>query len=108
MGRPAAGAILFASSSGVVGDLHPVLAFSAGLILAGGVHAVKTAARPMVTTTTAGVGNWLVSLVEDIIALIAAIMAILLPIVVTLVIIGLLLLFVWWQSRRRRVKTVTA
>ncbi len=108
VGRPAAGAILFASSSGVVGDLHPVLAFSAGLILAGGVHAVKTAARPVVTTTTAGVGNWLVSLVEDIIALIAAILAILLPIVVALVIIGLLLLFVWWQSRRRRVKTVTA
>lgn len=108
VGRPAAGAILFASSSGVVGDLHPVLAFSAGLILAGGVHAVKTAARPMVTTTTAGVGNWLVSLVEDIIALIAAILAILLPIVVALTIIGLLLLFVWWQSRRRRVKTVTA
>lgn len=108
VGRPAAGAILFASSSGVVGDLHPVLAFVAGLLLAGGVHAVKTAARPMVTTTTAGVGNWLVSLVEDILALIAAILAILLPIVVALAIICLLLLFVWWQSRRRRVKTVTA
>jgi hypothetical protein len=107
VGRPAAGAILFASSSGVVGDLHPVLAFVAGLLLAGGVHAVKTAARPAVTATTAGVGNWLVSLVEDILALIAAILAILLPIVLALAIICLLLLFVWWQSRRRA-KTVTA
>lgn len=84
-----------------------MLAFVAGLLLAGGVHAVKTAARPVVTTTTAGVGNWLVSLVEDILALIAAILAILLPIVVALVIICLLLLFVWWQSRRRA-KTITA
>jgi hypothetical protein len=101
VGRPAAGAILFASSSGVVGDLHPVLAFIAGLFLAGGVHAVKTAARPLVTTTTVGTGNWVVSLVEDIIALIAAVLAILLPIIVVLAVIFMLLFFVWWQSRRR-------
>lgn len=108
VGRPAAGAILFASSSGAVGDLHPVLAFVAGLILAGGVHAVKTAARPVVTTTTAGVGNWVVSLIEDILALITAILAILLPILVMLALIFLFLLFVlWWQSRRRS-KALTA
>ena len=101
VGRPAAGAVLFASSSGVVGDLHPVLAFIAGLILAGSVHAVKTAARPVVTTTTAGFGNWMVSLVEDILALIAAVLSILLPIFVALAVIFLLLLFVWWKNRRR-------
>jgi hypothetical protein len=101
VGRPAAGAILFASSSGAVGDLHPVLAFIAGLILAGGVHAVKTAARPVVTTTTAGVGNWMVSLIEDVLALIAAVLSILLPIFVAVSIIFLLLLFVWWKTRRR-------
>lgn len=101
-GRPVAGAILFAASSGVVGDLHPALAFIAGLILAGGVHAVKTTARPMVTATTAGMGNWVVSLLEDVLALIAAVLSILLPIIVALSIIFLFLLFVWWQSRRRR------
>jgi hypothetical protein len=101
VGRPAAGAVLFAASSGVVGDLHPVVAFVAGLILAGSVHAVKTAARPMVTATTAGVGNWMVSLIEDILALITAILAILLPILVVLIIGFLLLVFVWWRGRRR-------
>jgi hypothetical protein len=101
VGRPAAGAVLFASSSGVVGDLHPVLAFIAGLILAGSVHAVKTAARPVVTTTTAGFGNWAVSLIEDVLALVAAVLSILLPIFVALAIIFLLLLFVWWKNRRR-------
>lgn len=108
VGRPAAGAVLFAASSGVVGDLHPALAFIAGLILAGSVHAVKTAARPMVTTTTAGVGNWVVSLAEDVIALIAAVLSILLPIIVALTILFLLLAFVWWHSRRRRSKAVAA
>ena len=52
IGRPAAGAILFAASSGVVGDLHPVFAIVAGLLLAGGVHAAKSVARPAVTVTT--------------------------------------------------------
>jgi hypothetical protein len=102
VGRPAAGAILFAASSGVVGDLHPVLALVAGLLLAGGVHVAKTAARPAVTATTAGTGNWFVSIVEDILALIGTIMAILLPILVVLIVIFLAGLFLWWRSRRPR------
>lgn len=100
-GRPVAGAVLFASSSGVVGDLHPVIAFVAGLFLAGGVHTVKSAARPVVTATTAGTGNWAVSIFEDVLALIGAVLAILLPILVVLVIGFALLMFVWWRNRRR-------
>ncbi len=107
IGRPAAGAILFASSSGVVGEIHPVLAVIAGLLLAGSVHAVKTTARPFITASTAGTGNWLVSLLEDVLALITTIMAILLPILVALMIILTLLLFVWWRSRRRVKAPVT-
>ena len=57
IGRPLAGAVLFAASSGVVGDLHPVVAFSAGLIIAGGVHTVKTVTRPAVTAATGGMGT---------------------------------------------------
>ncbi|MEW5958948.1 MAG: DUF4126 domain-containing protein [Chloroflexota bacterium] len=101
IGRPLAGAILFAAGSGVVGDLHPVLAIIAGLILAGGVHAAKAVARPAVTATTGGLGNWAVSLIEDILALISTILAILVPVIVVLVTVFLLLLILWWQSRRR-------
>lgn len=101
VGRPVAGAVLFAASSGVVGDLHPVVAFIAGLLLAGTVHTVKTTARPLVTASTAGTGNWVVSVIEDVLALIAAIMAILLPILVGLTIIFLLLSYLWWRHRRR-------
>ena len=100
IGRPAAGAILFAASSGVVGDLHPVLAMSAGLLLAGGVHAAKTAVRPAVTVSTAGTGNWLVSILEDVLSLIGTIMAILLPILIMLTVIFFFILFLWWRSRR--------
>src|SRR5690606_28351542 len=64
--RPAAGAILFAGSANVITEIHPVLALGAGLLIAGGVHATKTAARPVVTVTTAGVGNPIVSALEDV------------------------------------------
>ena len=79
IGRPLAGAILFAAGSGLVGELHPVLALVAGLLIAGGVHAAKTAARPVVTAITGGMGNWLVSMLEDLLSLIIVILAILLP-----------------------------
>ena len=104
IGRPLAGAVLFAAGSGAVGDLHPVLAIIAGLILAGGVHAAKSVARPAVTATTGGMGNWVVSLIEDVLALIGTILAILVPIIVVLITVFLLLLIFWWRSRRR-VKT---
>jgi len=105
IGRPLAGAILFASTSGVIGDLHPVLAVGAGILLAGGVHTVKTVTRPVVTATTAGTGNWLVSFIEDILALIGAVLAILIPILVALTIGFMLLFFVWWRGRQRRKAT---
>lgn len=104
IGRPLAGAILFAAGSGVVGELHPVLAFIAGLLIAGGVHTVKTVARPAVTATTGGTGNWLVSLLEDGLSLVLAIMAILVPILV-LLFIGVILLLVVKNTGSRSVNT---
>ena len=99
-GRPLAGAILFAAGSGLVGELHPVLAFIAGLLIAGGVHAAKTAARPVITLVTGGMGNWLVSLLEDVLSFIIVVVAILLPLLVLLVIAALVLLFVWVAGNR--------
>ena len=67
--RPAAGAILFAASTGAVTNIHPIVAMIAGLLVAGGVHTAKAAAvRPAVTVTTGGVGNIPVSIAEDIVA----------------------------------------
>jgi hypothetical protein len=99
--RPVAGAILFAAGSGAVGEVHPVLAVICGLLVAGGVHAVKATARPAVTATTGGFGNWLVSLSEDIVAFVTTVMAILVPILLVLLMALFLLSLAWWWSKRR-------
>ncbi len=100
--RPAAGAILFAASANVITDLSPVLALILGLLLAGSVHATKGAVRPAVTATTFGAGNWLVSLVEDIIAAILSVLALIIPILIGLAALVLVILLLTMMIRRRR------
>jgi hypothetical protein len=100
--RPAAGAIVFAASARVITDVHPALALACGLLVAGGVHVVKSAAvRPFVTATTAGAGNVPVSIAEDVISTVVSILAIVLPIVVALVVIALAVLVYQWWARRK-------
>jgi hypothetical protein len=86
--RPAAGAILFAASAQTITDVHPVLSLAAGLLVAGGVHAVKAlAVRPAVTATTAGVGNVPVSIAEDAIATILSIVSVVVPVLITAIVV---------------------
>ena len=99
--RPVAGAIVFAASAQVITEIHPVLALAAGLLVAGGVHAVKSAAiRPAVTATTAGTGNVAVSAAEDILATILSILAVLVPVALTAIIIVITAWIVWLLWRR--------
>ena len=91
--RPAAGAILFAASSNVIADVHPVLAMICGILVAGTIHVVKATARPLVTVTTAGTANPLVSTAEDITSGIVSLISILVPIVaLVLIVFGVLLI----------------
>jgi len=94
--RPTAGAIVFASSANVITNINPILALALGLVVAGGVHAVKSAAvRPMVSATTAGTGNIAISVVEDIVSTFVSIISVIVPFllfVIALVILGWLLL----------------
>jgi hypothetical protein len=99
--RPVAGAVLFAASAGVISEAHPVLAMIAGLLVAGGVHAVKATARPIVTTTTAGVANPVVSTVEDVASLVLAVLAIVVPILGLLLLVLVLFWFFRWRRRKR-------
>jgi hypothetical protein len=101
--RPAAGAIAFAASANVITDINPVLALACGLLVAGSVHTVKAAAvRPAVTAATAGAGNIPVSIAEDIIATIASILAVVLPIIAAALALIMLTLAIWWWSNRRQ------
>jgi hypothetical protein len=102
--RPAAGAILFAANANVVTNIHPVLALACGLVLAGGVHAVKATARPVVTATTAGVGNAFVSTLEDILATVVSVLSILIPVLMAIILVILLATLGWflWRRHQRR------
>ena len=99
--RPTAGAILFAASVGTAGRVDSVLAIICGLLLAGGVHATKATARPLVTATTAGTMNPVVSTVEDGVSLIVSILAIVAPIIGVILVVLIAIWFIRWWLRRR-------
>jgi hypothetical protein len=115
--RPAAGAVLFAASSNVISDIHPVLAIVCGILVAGSVHLVKSAAiRPTVTAVTAvpsgGVAtvpaNIVVSTLEDIVAIITSLLAVLVPMILALVLLIAVVAIAWWLLNQQRARNARA
>ncbi|GIK57099.1 MAG: DUF4126 domain-containing protein [Chloroflexi bacterium] len=101
--RPAAGAILFAASANLITEIHPAVSLIAGLLVAGGVHTVKMTARPVVTASTVGTGNWAVSLLEDVTAVVVTLLAIFVPILAAILfIIGGVAVIRFIRRRQRR------
>ncbi|PKO10264.1 MAG: DUF4126 domain-containing protein [Chloroflexi bacterium HGW-Chloroflexi-2] len=101
--RPTAGAIVFAASANVLTEVSPILSLACGLLVAGSVHAVKSAMiRPAVTATTAGVGNVPVSVLEDVVSTIVSVLSVLVPI---LVVVFLIILIAWIISNRQKRKS---
>jgi hypothetical protein len=99
--RPAAGAIAFAASAKVITEINPVLALACGLLVAGSVHAVKSAAvRPVVTATTGGAGNVPVSIAEDVASTVVSLLAVIFPILVGILLIIVLAFVIWWFWER--------
>lgn len=99
--RPAAGAIAFAASAKVVNDVHPILAIVAGLLVAGSVHAAKSAVvRPAVTATTGGVGNIPVSIAEDVAATTVSILAVVIPTLIVMILIVVTSYLIWRVLRK--------
>jgi hypothetical protein len=99
--RPAAGAIAFAASARVINDVHPILAMVAGLLVAGSVHAAKSAVvRPAVTATTGGAGNIPVSIAEDIAATAVSILAVVIPTLIVMILIVVTAYIIWRVWRR--------
>jgi hypothetical protein len=99
--RPTAGAVLFAASTDVVTNIHPVVALIAGLLISGSVHAVKSAAlRPVVTATTGGAGNVPVSIAEDVVATVISILAVVIPVIIAALIVLITAWLIWLLWRR--------
>jgi len=115
--RPVAGAILFAASTNVVGGIHPVLAMACGVLVAGSVHVVKSAAiRPTVTAVTAapsgGVAtvpaNIAVSTLEDIVALATSLVAVIVPILLAMVLVIAVVTIAWWLLNQQHARNARA
>lgn len=104
---PIAGAVVFASQSNVIGNIHPLLALGAGAIVAGGFHGSRAAIRPVATATTVGFGNPIISFIEDVIALLLSILAFFAPLVGFLLFLVLVFLIVKSvRSVRRRMGAI--
>jgi hypothetical protein len=107
--RPVAGAVVFAASAQVITEIHPIISMAAGLLVAGGVHAVKsTTVRPVVTATTGGAGNVPVSIAEDIISTVLSILSVIIPILVGMFVILFTSWIVWMLWRRANRNQSTA
>jgi uncharacterized membrane protein len=101
--RPAAGAIVAVAGSGNASHVNPWVMVATGVLLAGGMHAAKATARPVINASTAGVGAALVSTAEDAGAVAMSAIAIAIPILVIFILAGLLyVLWRMWRRRRRK------
>ncbi len=102
--RPAAGAVLMMASTNQDDSLNPVISMIIGLLLAGTVHGVKATARPAITVSTGGLGNPVISMIEDGISAVTSIFAIIAPIV-AIVLLLILGLFLWWMYKKVQLMT---
>lgn len=101
--RPTAGAIVFAASAHVITEIHPVLSIGAGLLVAGGVHAVKSlAVRPAVSAATAGTANIPVSIAEDLVSTLLSILSVVVPVIIACALVMLTAWIIWRLYRRSR------
>jgi uncharacterized membrane protein len=103
--KPAAGAVLVVA---VVTDLTPLQSAVLGILAGGGtagiVHLAKAKVRLLSSALTAGLGNPILSLGEDVLTAFGAVLAILVPfLLLFLVMSGLLL--VWIALRRFQLRS---
>ena len=101
---PASGAVLFTGQTGATTELPTIVAVAAGVATAGAIHAGRAMLRPVSTVGTAGLGNPVLSLGEDVGSLGLVIFAFALPLVALLLVLALVvgLVTAWRRVGRRR------
>jgi hypothetical protein len=109
--RPLSGAAIMAGTQNSLSDKSGLAAAVVGGGLALAFHGVKAASRPVVSATTVGMGNPIVSLLEDVFVVVAVLLLILAPFI-GFGIFVLMIVGIWRLLRRflrlfRRRKTPT-
>jgi hypothetical protein len=106
---PASGAALFTGQTGLDTDLPTLGAIFLGGTTAASIHAGRATIRPISTVTTAGFGNPVLSLIEDLGALGLTLAAFIVPVLAAIAVVALvvLILVAWRRRRRRRVPCAT-
>ena len=96
---PISGTVLFTGET----DASLIVSLIAGGSTAEAVHAARAAVRPLSTATTAGVGNPVLSLLEDAGSALLTLFAFVVPVLAVLAVVVVLVLgLVLWRRRRRR------
>ena len=98
---PVSGAALFTGQTGIDTDLPTLVAILLGATTAESIHAGRATIRPISTATTAGLGNPVLSALEDLGALGLTLAAFIVPVLAALAVIALfVLIVVLWRRRR--------
>lgn len=100
--HPASGAALFAGQAAAGSHSGGVVAPIAGAVVAGIIHLGRAGARPASTATTGGLGNPVLSLLEDLGALALTALAFVVPVLAGLAVIVVLVVLVRTALRVRR------
>ena len=96
---PLSGTALFTGET----DASLIVSLLAGGSTAEAVHAARAAIRPVSTVATAGIGNPVLSLLEDLGSALLTLFAFVVPVLAVLALIaGLVLALLIWRRRRRR------
>jgi hypothetical protein len=100
--HPAAGAALFVGPTGVETEIPTIVAVALGALTAGSIHAGRATLRPASTATTAGIGNPVVSAVEDVVSAVLTAFAFLLPVLAFLLVLAMAVALIVVARRLRR------
>ncbi len=101
---PISGAIVFGAQENLLSQSAPWAAAVAGMVLGESVHLARSGVRPAVTAGTGGVGNPVMSAIEDAVAFVLTVLAVVVPV---LAFVAVIVVTVWvWRRvlrwRRRR------
>jgi len=106
--RPASGGVVFSATTAAAELDHstwmtqnPWASWLLGIVVALAVHALKSASRPVINASTAGVGAPVVSTAEDASSLGMSLLAVFAPVLVIVALLPLALV-AWWAIRKVR------